>query len=167
MFYVPLSQYFPEVAKRETRSITLDASSGFRLPPESYGFFELYCNEQNCDCRRVFFYVVTSQGKLEAVIAYGWESEEYYAKWVGTDDPQFVRECKGPVLNLGSPQTKNSPEILRLVKEVLIQDPAYVDRLKKHYDLVKGMGKDSQAAIRRKRHSQRHSASKGRMIRPR
>ena len=54
-----------------------------------YAFLEMYCNEPGCDCRRVFFSVVSSRTQApEAVIAYGWESAKFYRKWFrqGTDE---------------------------------------------------------------------------------
>lgn len=45
--------YFPEVAKGETHSITISPASEFGLPPDDYGFLEMYCDEPGCDCRRV------------------------------------------------------------------------------------------------------------------
>ncbi len=29
------------------------------LPDDDYGFLEAYCNDENCDCRRVFFNVIS------------------------------------------------------------------------------------------------------------
>ena len=78
MPYVGFYEYFPEIAKRETHSITILEKSDTGLPAGEYGFLELYCNERKCDCRRVFFYVVTpSRTQPLAVIAYGWESKEF------------------------------------------------------------------------------------------
>ena len=72
MPFVELYVYFPEVAGRETRSITIPPGSGFDLPPDDYGFLELYCNERGCDCRRVLFYVVArSRAGVQAVIGWG------------------------------------------------------------------------------------------------
>jgi len=138
MPYVPFDQYFPELAKRETRFITIFQDGTHGLPRGQYAFLELYCDEPGCDCRRVMFYVATqdSMGPL-AIVAYGWESAAYYARWMGDDDPEIVRELKGPVLNLGSPQSRLAPAILHLVTKVLLADPAYVERLKTHYRLFR------------------------------
>jgi hypothetical protein len=42
-----------------------------------------------------------------------------------------------PVLNLASPQGRNSFAILRLVEEIVQHDSEYVERLKAHYDLFR------------------------------
>lgn len=138
MPYASFHDLFPDIARRETRTVTLLASSPFTLPPAEYALLEMYCDELGCDCRRVIFYVLSSRsGSPEAVVAYGWESAEFYAKWAREDDPEIVHQAKGPVLNLASPQSEHAPEILRLIEEVVLQDPKYVRRLRAHYDLFR------------------------------
>jgi hypothetical protein len=78
-----------------------------------------------------------SQKRAEAVVAYGWETKAFYAKWLGNTDLATLIELQGPILNPGSPQSPLAPAILQLTKEVLLKDPAYVDRLKRHYALVR------------------------------
>jgi len=98
----------------------------------------MYCDETGCDCRRVFLSVVSSVTKqIEAVIAYGWESSEFYAKWMGDNDPDMIKELKGPVLNLASPQGNLAPDILKVVEELVLQDQVYIERLKTHYKLFR------------------------------
>lgn len=97
----------------------------------------MYCNEPGCDCRRVFFYVLFSRSDSpEAVVAYGWEPADFYAKWAREEHPEIIHQLKGPILNLTSPQSKRAPEILRLIEEVVLQDLDYV-RLKVHYQLFR------------------------------
>jgi hypothetical protein len=127
---------FPERAGQETRSITVSKEIDSDLPEGDYGFLEMFCNERGCDCRRVMFYIISSHSKderVEAVIAWGWESCGFYKKWLRSDDPQMVAELQGPVLNIGSPQSELAPALLNLVRDVLLQDPAYVERVKEHY----------------------------------
>ena len=99
---------------------------------------EMYCDEPGCDCRRVFFSVLSSQTtQVEAVIAYGWENIHFYTQWMGDDDPQTARALKGPILNPGSPQAAFAPALLDIVKNVILQDEQYVARLKTHYTLFR------------------------------
>ncbi len=133
---------FPEIAEAETRSIILsddDPETG--LPADAYGFGEMFCNEPRCDCRRVLFYVVCCSRirmpRPEAVIAWGWESREFYAKWLHRDDPEAVSNLIGPVLNSTSPQGKFADALLRLTHEVLLRDEEYVARIKRHYRLFR------------------------------
>jgi SEC-C motif len=136
MPYAPFYDLFPEVAKAETRNLI--AFEDPLLPPDQYVLMELYCNEIGCDCRRVFFNVYSEAKKVfVAVIAYGWESREFYKKWMhGDDDPLVINDLMGPVLNLGSYQSELAPALLARITEVL-RDKEYVQRLKRHYRLYK------------------------------
>ena len=138
MPYAFFYEHFPYIAERETRSITIPKQLSSGLPAGEYGFLEMYCNERKCDCRRVFFYVVSPPGKEPlAVIAYGWENPEFYARWMRDDSPEIIEELKGPSLNMASPQSNLAPAILELVKEALLQDKSYVERIKTHYRMFR------------------------------
>lgn len=126
---------FPELAESETRSITLlGHTSEPALPAGEYAFCEMFCNEAGCDCRRVMFHVISRfRAEPVAVVAWGWESPEFYAAWLHDDDPDSMAELIGPTLNLGSPQSELAGGILGLVRDVLLKDKAYVERVKRHY----------------------------------
>jgi len=135
MPYEPFYERFPEVAEKETRTITIFDHP--ELPAGDYGLIEAYCNEPDCDCRRVFFNVYSWQRReVVAVIAYGWESREYYAEWFGRNVPEIIGNLQGPVLNSASQQSDLAPALLAQVKLVL-QDRRYVARLKRHYWMFK------------------------------
>ena len=135
MPYSPFHERFPEIAEEETRVITVFNDP--ELPSDTYGLTEAYCDESGCDCRRVFFNVISfKQQKVLATIAYGWEDEKYYAKWMGDNDPATIKGLKGPVLNLASPQSKLAPALLKHIK-VVLKDKSYIERLKRHYKLFK------------------------------
>lgn len=113
MPYAMFLQHFPEIAELETRTITILQRSPSGLAPGDYSLLEMFCDEPGCDCRRVMFCVVSSRTKdVEAVVAYGWESRDFYVKWMGDDDPHVIDDLQGPVLNLASPQSKHAPAIL-------------------------------------------------------
>ena len=138
MPYRPLHDLLPELAEQETRTITVLDGSSWGLPAGEYAFLEMFCDEPGCDCRRVFFTVMSSFGKrLETVIAYGWESRNFYAKWLGMGTPEMIDELQGPVLNIGSPHSKHAPEILAMAEEFLLSDDSYVDRVKRHYKMFR------------------------------
>jgi hypothetical protein len=135
MPYAPFQERFPEIARKETRAITVLGKS--ELPRDTYGLVEAYCDEPGCDCRRVFLNVVsTIRKKVLATIAFGWESKKYYAKWMGDNDPEVIEGLMGPALNLASPQSELAPALLDQVRAVL-QDKKYVERLKRHYGLFR------------------------------
>ncbi len=139
---MPFAQFraaFPDIAENETRSFTVFENNDWKLPPDTYVFFELYCNEKKCDCRRVFFDVFsTTREKSVAIIAFGWEAEKFYAKWLRDNDPDMLRELQGPSLNIGSPQSEIAEKILKLVSEAL-KDPVYLERIKSHYQMYRNM----------------------------
>ncbi|MBI1745850.1 MAG: hypothetical protein HYR55_04585 [Acidobacteria bacterium] len=138
MPFVLFHDHFPEIAERETRTIMLASGSQFNLPAGQYSFLEMFCDELGCDCRRVFLYVVSSRRKnVEAVVNYGWESPSFYAKWMKHDDPDIIANLKGPCLNFGSPQSRLAPAILELACNLLLQDEAYIERIKRHYQIFR------------------------------
>jgi hypothetical protein len=141
MSYEPFYARFPEIARRETRTII--ALNDPDLPEDEYGLIEAYCNEPNCDCRRVFFNVhVWRRDETVAVIAYGWESREFYARWFGDDDPKILRELQGPTLNLASHQSELAPVLLKKV-ELVLQDERYIARIKRHYKMFRAAVDDA------------------------
>lgn len=71
-----------------------------------------------------------------AIIAFGWESEKFYARLFGDDDPEMIRDLQGPVLNFGSPQSRHALAFLALVEGIL-KDSKYVSRLKRDYRIFK------------------------------
>jgi hypothetical protein len=153
MPYAPFYERFLEVAKRETRTITVTRWANLDLPPRDYTFLELFCDEPDCDCRRVFFHVMSSPGgEPDAVIAYGWESRDFYAKWMGDEDELALRELKGPALNLCSPQSKRAPALLSLFQSVLLKDVEYMERVKRHYLMFReAINRKAKGARRTKR----------------
>lgn len=138
MPYVLFHDHLPVIAERETRTVVIMPNSNCGLPPGEYAFLEMFCDEPGCDCRRVFFYVVSSiSKKLEAVLTYGWESPAFYTKWLRHDDSNDIVQLKGPSLNVGSPQSHLAPLILDLFRIVLLPDTSYIERVKAHYLLFR------------------------------
>jgi hypothetical protein len=137
MPYAPFFEKFPEIAARETRVLHVLNLPG--LPPGEYGLLELYCNEINCDCRRVIFDVTeAASGQSKAVIGFGWESSEFYARWLGRNEPAALRELQGPALNTMSRQSELAPILLQQVI-LILQDEKYVERIKRHYAMYKAV----------------------------
>ncbi len=132
---VPFYTLFHNLALKETRSVTLRGQPD--IPDGEYGFLELYCNEVECDCRRVVIDVVSPStgAKIWATLNYGWESTEFYEKW--SRSKQAAADMKGVTIDPLNPQTEYSPAFLQLF-EFLLSDEAYAERLKRHYALFKG-----------------------------
>lgn len=130
-----------EIAFQETRSIALQANSGYDLPPDNYGFLEMYCSDAGCDCRRVYFQVVamSNPSVAQAVITWGWEPLAFYRKW--GHYPGAAKDAKlmkGPSLAPLTKQSTLAPALLKLAKEMLLSSPEYVERIKQHYTLFRG-----------------------------
>jgi len=132
MMMSPFHSKFPKVAEEETRCAII--LSGHDLPEGKYFFFESYCNDNKCDCRRVFLNVGYNE-EIVATIGYGWESLEFYKKWSG--DGVIAKEMKGPILEFGGVHTKYSEMILELFKEIMMNDSVFIERLKRHYEMFK------------------------------
>jgi hypothetical protein len=149
MSYIPLFELLPEVAEKETRSLTLLVDNPFGLPPDEYGLVELYCGDKNCDCQRVFFNVVSKNRKTTvATVSFGWESKDFYALWMSRgkiktydeldkDDQLAVNDLYGFRLNQLSEQSELAPKILKMVEDLLKADEDYYERILRHYKIFR------------------------------
>ncbi len=61
MPYAPFQERFPKIADKETRAMTI--LNNPELPSDTYGLIEVYCDELDCDCRRVFLNVISTNQK--------------------------------------------------------------------------------------------------------
>lgn len=136
MSFSLLHDKFPEMAMQEQRSFRL--SDHNELPDDEYSLMELYCNDINCDCRRVHFLVVSNKTKTHlAEMSFGWESLSYYEKFMGINDPELINEMTGLSLNPLSEQSEYAPALLNIINNEVLQDRNYVKRLQRHYQLFK------------------------------
>ena len=140
MPYAPFFEQFGKLALKETHSVSVFDNHP-DLPEDDYGLIELYCDDENCDCRRVMFDIASRKRNTSvAVVAFGWENASFYRKWYHGKNEEIARiiiqEMVGLHLNSASPQSELAPAILEMVRDVL-QDPAYVARLKRHYRMFK------------------------------
>jgi len=152
LYYMSLYELLPTLAMKETRTISVMGDNDF-LPKGDYSLVEMYCSGRNCDCRRVMFSVMTAASKdALAVISYGWEDRDFYARWFkryingGKDinyesldlgDKRCIDEMMGPSLNALSRQSRYANVILEFVAENVLTNEMYVERLKRHYRLFK------------------------------
>lgn len=124
-----------DIAADETRAFIVPKGHKL-LPTGEYGLLELYCDTPGCDCRRVIFWIVRSDhpDRALATVNFGWETVEFYRQWMGTSDG--VDEMVGASLEPLGPQSKYSEALLALCKYAL-QDNAYLERIKQHYQLFR------------------------------
>lgn len=147
---------FPELAKAETRSITvLPGGDLLGLPPSTYGFLEMYCEDPGCDCRHTKLYVNASalpaSAQPVATLAYGWETPDFYQAWFhGRATPQDLAEMMGPTLNLADRQSELAPALLRVFQQMVLPSPGYVERLKRHYAMFRA-AVDGESPLKRAR----------------
>lgn len=131
---VPFYEVFPDLAETESKVVVIKDNPF--VPGGEYSFIESYCNQVDCDCRRVYIFILSAGtgSKVLATINYGWEPLRFYQRWLV--DKQDAVMCKGPSLLSFTEQTQYASALLELF-EFLISDQAYVELLKKHYRLFK------------------------------
>ncbi|MBW1676875.1 MAG: hypothetical protein JRF30_05520 [Deltaproteobacteria bacterium] len=102
------------------------------------------------------------QKNVQAVITWGWEDREFYTKWLGDDDPHIINDLIGPALNLASSQSNLAPALLDLFRKVLLQDSAYVERVKQHYAMFRQEvdGNTKKVVLKKKRRKQKRKKRK-------
>jgi len=133
MGMVALFALFPEIAKRETREVTI-LPPGYpadspRIPPGRYGFVESYCVDPACDCRRVMVNVLSAEQRSHlATINHAFEPPP----------PGDVMEAEGQTfLDPLNTQSQWSEEFLDMFLKLVLPSPGYAARLVRHYMLVK------------------------------
>jgi len=144
---LPFVNLFPELGVRETRTAHLfdeDAS----LPAGEYAFFELYCEEVDCDCRRVLIQVRPGKNSdlVMANIAFGWESAQFYTAKLGGNAKEG-RAAAGASLDPMLEQSQHADWFLQLFRAQFLTDLNYVDRLLRHYRMFKEAVKKSPVGI--------------------
>ena len=129
MGFIPFYEIEPDLAERETRTITIIRTQD-DLPEASYALVESFCPDPACDCRRVLLNIACEE-QLErgylATISYGFDRHA---------------EMAGPFLDRLNPQSEYSEALLELVTASALSDPGYVERLEQHYRLVKQAAAD-------------------------
>lgn len=127
---------FPEVAERETRTVRVSEAvppgDPDYLPADEYGFDELYCDERNCDCRRVMINVLARHaGRHVATINHAFEPP---AKGELVPEQTFLDPLNR--------QSQAAPALLDLFVDVLLADESYRQRLIRHYRMFKNVVDD-------------------------
>jgi hypothetical protein len=138
----PFHSIFPELAQREVRCVHVGAapdgvSNPGDLPADEYVYLEFYCEDLNCDCRRVFLQVIAKgqPGKVFASISYGWENERFYRRKMPWAPEQAIGTVRGE-LDPMNEQSEFAGDFLDLFKTVVLDEP-YRLRLRRHYRLFR------------------------------
>lgn len=137
MEFVPFSEYFPNIARKETYTwIVPDDSKG--IPKGEYLFTEHYCSDKYCDCRKVRLKVVSGheQSSILATINYGWRPLPYFQKRT-YGNKNTAAKIRGIYLEPINIQSKHGPLILEQLKTLLANNQLFFDRINRHYHLFK------------------------------
>ena len=123
MSMMPYFNLFEKQARKETREVTFKGDP--LIPDDDYGLLEYYCGDPECDCQMVMIGVVSRRQKKQiATIVY-------------TFDPAHeIPGMSNPDLDL-APQAEFAKAFLQWFADLLRDDHAYEDRLKRHYTQVK------------------------------
>ena len=135
MDFMPFYSRYKTMAVKETRRIKITASD-LGVPGGEYMLLENYCTDESCDCRKVMINVVAANPpqRILATIGYGWESVEFYTKWMH-GNKEIARSITGAYLELGGIQSKSAQHFLEVFKASLTEE--YVNTIKKHYRMFK------------------------------
>ena len=132
-------EFFPEIAEKETRRITL--LNDPQAPDGEYAFVDSFCEDKDCDCRRVYFHVLQIDTDYKvfhaATISYGWEDLDFYLSWSPFLPAEMAAEMKGPALERIQRQSRYAERFLELFESKFLSDPAYIERIKRHYAMFK------------------------------
>jgi hypothetical protein len=133
----PFDQHFPDCAGAE-RLVLHIQEKGLPLPPGEYGFFEWYCEDANCDCRRALLQVISPQrpGEILATINFGWESEAFYDEQMPWEKGAG-REITSASLDPLHPNSELADALLEGFRDYLRRDSFYPQQLRRHYEMFK------------------------------
>jgi|WetSurMetagenome_2_1015567.scaffolds.fasta_scaffold58220_2 hypothetical protein len=134
MLFQAFCDLFPEIGYDETRNLHVLGENIFGLPSGTYRFEEFFCKDTGCDCRRVMFFITSANLKeMEAVITYGWESREFYARLMASDDEKEIAELQGPIVDISPEYFMLAPAFQLMFSAYMLRDHAYIERVKGHY----------------------------------
>ncbi len=133
MFLTNFWLKYPELAEKETRILTI-LQEHDNLSEWDYVIQEMYCTDPKCDCQKVSFNIIWPNKEIY-YLDYWFEKVEYYIKW-WIWDKELAKEMSWLSVNTFSWDIEDNRKMFESMKRVL-EDKKYVDRLKKHYQLMK------------------------------
>src|SRR5262249_6440421 len=112
--------YFPEIAREETRYARLVGRNG--IPDGEYALMEAYCTDPSCDCQNMMLAVVRYKEGFVAAIRVILARD-------GTGARAFPDPC--------SARGEHVESILRWMQSEVLSDPQYIARLEHHCQMMK------------------------------
>ena len=112
----PYGALFPDSGE-PTLVLSFPRKTG-RIPKGNYAFIEMYCTDEDCDCRRVTLLVVNDKMAMKAVINMDFDQDG---------------EFSGPLLDSRYKQSAYAPELLEEYVAMLNTHPENLAMLHRHY----------------------------------
>jgi hypothetical protein len=116
MSMVPYGTFFPELPLA-VPTLYLERNTG-GIPKGKYRFFDLYCNEKGCDCRRVMLMVANDKDKQVACISMGFD---------------LNAEMAGPYLDILNKQSEYAEELMEAFVSLINDDADTIETYQQHY----------------------------------
>ena len=124
---VRFDQFFPEIADPKGRALWVFGKDPAKHQP--FFLMEFYCSDPKCDCNRVMIGVVDlDQEKMGTLVSISYAFDR--------NDPD-----PGPYVDPLNPITPIGRELFPLIKDMFLNDTAFVRRLQEHYKMVKEIGR--------------------------
>lgn len=131
MEFIPAGEIIGDA--HQVRSVQIAQSP--QLPDGEYSFIDMYCSDPGCDCRKTMIQVLHN-GKHVSTINYGWESAEFYTKWMGSNaDESPFPTMSGASIDITSPNLVSQEGMLGLFYALL--NDIWTAKFKSHYKEVK------------------------------
>jgi hypothetical protein len=131
MEFAPAGEIIGEA--HQVRTVRIADSD--QIPNGDYRFIDMYCTDPTCDCRKTMIQVFHND-ILVSTINFGWESRDFYQKWMGCpEDHKIDPAMHGVSIDIGSPD-KVSPEGMLALFHALL-DEKWIAKFKTHYAAVK------------------------------
>lgn len=120
-------------AAHQVRTVRLADSR--QLPDGDYRFIDMYCIDPSCDCRKTMIQVYRND-VLVSTINFGWESRDFYQKWMGCPkDYDIAPAMTGASIDVSSPDGVSPRGMLAFFNALL--DDKWIAKFKTHYAAVK------------------------------
>lgn len=127
-------EFFPDIAEQENRAFWANGRDMQTRQP--YQIIEHYCADPKCDCNRVVL-AIADREKMEqgTILSVGFAFDR--------NDPE-----PGPYIDPLNPLTLEGNSLYPLIESLLQTDFAYIERLKRHYEMVKKKTKAEAKSVR-------------------
>lgn len=131
MDFSPAGEFIGDA--HQVRTVGLKHSP--ELPDGDYRFLDTYCTDPCCDCRKTMILVYRNDIHV-STINYGWESNAFYRKWMGSAfDDNIDQPMSGALIDISSPNHVPPKAILAFFQALL--DDNWIAMFKTHYASVK------------------------------